>query len=93
MERAYHVVRPGGRLITLSAPPPTGKADEFGISAIFFIVVPNRDQLDALARLVDTSGVQVPIAGTFLLAEGRAAFESGRGPHRRAGKTVLVVRD
>jgi NADPH:quinone reductase-like Zn-dependent oxidoreductase len=93
LERAFTVLRPGGRLVTLSAPPPTGKADEFGVSAIFFIVVSDHDQLIKLAELVDSSGLQVAIADTFPLAEGRAAFESGRAAHRRAGKTVLVVRN
>jgi NADPH:quinone reductase-like Zn-dependent oxidoreductase len=93
LERAFTVLRPGGRLVTLSAPPPAGKADEFGVSAIFFIVVSDRGQLTKLAELVDTSGLQVAIADTFPLAEGRAAFESGWAAHRRAGKTVLVVRN
>jgi NADPH:quinone reductase-like Zn-dependent oxidoreductase len=93
LERAFTVMRPGGRLVTLSAPPPAGKADEFGVSAIFFIVVSDRGQLTKLAELVDTSGLQVAIADTFPLAEGRAAFESGWAAHRRAGKTVLVVRN
>lgn len=35
---------------------------------------------------------EVLIANTFPLADGRAAFESGRVPHRRPGKTVLSVR-
>jgi NADPH:quinone reductase-like Zn-dependent oxidoreductase len=86
LERAFTVLRPGGRLVTLSAPPPAGKADEFGVSAIFFIVVSDRGQLTKLAELVDTSGLQVAIADTFPLAEGRAAFESGWAAHRRAGK-------
>jgi NADPH:quinone reductase-like Zn-dependent oxidoreductase len=93
LERAFTVLRPGGRLVTLSAPPPAGRADEFGVSAIFFIVVSDRDQLIKLAELVESSGLQVAIADTFPLVEGRAAFESGRAAHRRAGKTVLVVRD
>jgi NADPH:quinone reductase-like Zn-dependent oxidoreductase len=93
LERAFTVLRTGGRLVTLSAPPPAGKADECGVSAIFFIVVSDRDQLTKLAELVDSSGLQVTIADTFPLAEGRAAFESGRAAHRRAGKTVLVVRN
>jgi hypothetical protein len=36
--------------------------------------------------------LHVAIAQTFALDEGREAFES-RGSGRRAGKTVLVVRD
>jgi hypothetical protein len=71
------------------------------VTATFFIVEPNRDQLIELAALVDglsaKGRLRVEIAQTYPLDKGREAFESGRGtgssPGRRAGKTVLVVRD
>jgi NADPH:quinone reductase-like Zn-dependent oxidoreductase len=56
-------------------------------------VTPDREQLTRLARYVDDDRLHVAIADTFRLEQGRAAFESGRQPHRRPGKTVLVVRD
>ncbi|KLO47202.1 alcohol dehydrogenase [Mycobacterium nebraskense] len=93
LDWSFPVLRRGGRLVTLSAPPPAGKADEYGVTATFFIVVPNRDQLVELAALVDSGRLRVEIAETFPLEKGREAFESGRRPSRRAGKTVIVVRD
>ncbi len=92
LERSFGVLRRGGRLVTLSAPPPEGRADEFGVTATFFIVAPNRDQLDELAALVDGDRLHVAIAQTFRLDEGREAYES-RGTGRHAGKTVLIVRN
>jgi NADPH:quinone reductase-like Zn-dependent oxidoreductase len=92
LDRSYPVLRRGGRLVTLSAPPPAGKADEYGIMATFFIVTPNRAQLAELAALVDRGRLRVEIAATFPLAQGREAFES-RHSNRRAGKTVLLVSD
>jgi|tagenome__1003787_1003787.scaffolds.fasta_scaffold20982725_3 NADPH:quinone reductase-like Zn-dependent oxidoreductase len=92
LDRSFEILRPGGRLVTLSAPPPAGKAEAFEIDAIFFIVVPNRDQLIHLAEVADTSRLHVAIADTYPLRDGRAAFESGGQPHRRPGKTVLTVR-
>ncbi len=92
LDRSFKVLRPGGRLITLSAPPPPGRADEYGVTATFFIVTPNRDQLSELAALVDDGRLRVELAETFPLANGRQAFESGRRPNRRAGKTVIMVR-
>lgn len=91
--RSFAVLRPGGRLVTLSAPPPDGMAETHGVRATFFIVTPDRTQLNRLAELVDADRLHVAIAGTFALKDGRVAFESGRSPHRRPGKTVLVVRD
>ena len=92
LDRSFRVLRRGGRLVTLSAPPPAGKADEYGVTATFFIVTPNHDQLAELAALVDSGRLQVEIAQTFSLDKGREAFESGRRPGRRAGKTVIIVR-
>jgi NADPH:quinone reductase-like Zn-dependent oxidoreductase len=91
LNRSFAVLRRGGRLVTLSAPPPPGRADEYGIAATFFIVTPNRNQLVELAELVDSGRLRVHIAETFPLAVGRQAFESGRRRNRRPGKTVLVV--
>ncbi len=85
LQRSSLALRRGGRLVTLSGPPPAG------VTATFFIVTPNRSQLAELAALVDSGRLRVQIAGTFPLTEGRQAFESGRLPNRRPGKTVLVV--
>lgn len=93
LDRLFPALRPGGRLVTLSAPPPAGKADEYGVTATFFVVTPNRGQLDELAELVEGGRLRVEIAQTFPLERGREAFESGRRAGRRAGKTVIVVRD
>ena len=76
----------------MSAPPPPGRADEYGVTATFFVVTANRDQLTELAALVDSGRLRLELAETFPLENGWAAFESGRRPNRRAGKTVIVVR-
>jgi NADPH:quinone reductase-like Zn-dependent oxidoreductase len=93
LERAFAVLRPGGRLVTLSGPPPEGMAEAYDVESTFFIVTPDRSQLARLAELVDAGRLHVAIAATFPLRDGRAAFESGRLSHRRPGKTVLIVRD
>ncbi len=92
LDGAFGYLRTGGRLVTLSAPPPEGKADELGVHASFFIVVPDREQLTRLAELVDTGHLHVAIADTYPLEQGREAFESGRRSDRKPGKTVLTIR-
>jgi NADPH:quinone reductase-like Zn-dependent oxidoreductase len=92
LDRSFRLLRRGGRLIALSAPPPAGKADEYGVTATFFIVEPNRDQLDELAALVESGRLRVEIVATFPLDRGRKAFESGQRAVRSAGKTVITVR-
>jgi NADPH:quinone reductase-like Zn-dependent oxidoreductase len=89
----FRVLRGGGRLVALSAPIPAGEANEYDVTATFFVVTPDRDQLAELAALVDRGQLHIEIAATFPLAEGREAFESGQRSGRRPGKTVIVVRD
>ncbi len=91
LRRSYGVVRRGGRLVTLQAPPSAAELRTHDITGAFFIVTPNRTQLDQLAQLADDGRLTVTIAATFPLSDGRRAFESGDAPGRRPGKTVLIV--
>ena len=93
LERSYPLLRPGGRLVTLAVPPSADRAAMYQATAVFFIVRPDRDELLELAELVDCGALQVTVAATFPLADGRVAFESGRTWPRPAGKTVLIVRE
>ena len=92
LNRSFPVVRRGGRLVTLQAPPPAQLAERYGISASFFVVSPDRAELSALADMVDAGDLAVAIAATFPLSDGRTAFESRNALERPPGKTVLVVR-
>jgi NADPH:quinone reductase-like Zn-dependent oxidoreductase len=92
LDRSFAVLRTGGRLITLQAPPSQEKAKELDVTATFFIVAPDRAELDELARLIDAGRLRVLVADTYSPNDGRAAFESGTAAGRRPGKTVLVVR-
>lgn len=87
----YALVREGGRLITLQTRPDQARAEQYGITAIFFIVTADSDQLTRLATMVDESGLRVTIAATFPLAQGAAAYASRAWPARGPGKTVLTV--
>ncbi len=91
LERSFHVLKPGGRLVTLQAPPSQEHAQQLGVSATFFIVTPDRDELDRLARLADTGRLEVLIAARYPLSQGRAAYESSRDAGRKPGKTILIV--
>jgi NADPH:quinone reductase-like Zn-dependent oxidoreductase len=92
-EGLFAALRRGGRLITLQEPPSQDMADKYGVTALFFVVKADRDRLAQLADMIDTGKLNVSVAATFPLADGRAAYESGASRRRRPGKTVLVVRD
>ena len=90
-EWMYAAVRPGGKLVVLQQPPSQELADKYGIRALFFVVSTRRDRLEELAALIAAGGVEVAIAQTFPLAEGRAAYESGSLPKHQPGKTLISV--
>jgi NADPH:quinone reductase-like Zn-dependent oxidoreductase len=91
LDGSHGLLRQGGRLVTLGAPPDQELAGRYKVHAMFFIVEPDPRELADLAEMADAGRLRAVISQTFPLAEGRPAFESG-GRARRPGKTVLVVR-
>lgn len=90
MEQSYGVLRPGGRLVTLSAPPSRERAGEHGITAMFFVVTPDAAELRDIAAMVDDGRLKPVVSQTYPLADGREAYVSGQHP-RPPGKTVLAI--
>jgi NADPH:quinone reductase-like Zn-dependent oxidoreductase len=85
LERSWGVLRPGGRLVTV-ATSGAGAGDP-RTRAAFFIVQANREQLGAIARLIDEGQLRPVVDAVFPLAEARRAYE-----HRATrGKVVLSV--
>jgi NADPH:quinone reductase-like Zn-dependent oxidoreductase len=91
LDRAFPLLRRGGRLVTLPAPPSEQKAAAAGVEAMFFVVSPDRASLNNVADLASAGAIRPQIAATFDLCDGRRAYESGRDKGRRPGKTVLTV--
>ena len=91
LDGSYGLLRRGGRLVTLGAPPDQELAARYKVHAMFFIVEPDATELATLAELADAGRLRAVISQTFPLAEGQQAFHSGAGA-RHPGKTVLVVR-
>jgi NADPH:quinone reductase-like Zn-dependent oxidoreductase len=87
LEPTARQVRPGGILVTITAPPSVRPRDG---RAVFFVVEPDRVRLADLAQRV-RDGRLAPLVGDVRpLAEAAAAFAPGR---RGRGKTVIQVRD
>ncbi|MCU1410455.1 MAG: NADPH:quinone reductase-like Zn-dependent oxidoreductase [Rhodoglobus sp.] len=91
-ESMYAAASPGGTLLVLQEPPSKELAAKHGVNAVFFVVGTRKDRLEELAELLAADGVEVAIAQTFPLSEGRAAYESGPLPKPAPGKTVIIVR-
>ena len=96
LERSTALVRPGGTLVTIAAPPTVQPEDG---RAVFFVVEPDRARLADLAQRV-RDGRLTPIVGAVRpLSETAAAFarrpahpreddHPGRG---RPGRGPLVI--
>ncbi len=89
LERSLRVLRPGGILVTLVAPPPAGRAAKYGVRVEFFIVEPNRSQLIEIGKLIDAGKIRPMVAEVLPLKQAKQAFQHAHGPHR--GKIVLRV--
>ncbi|MGH3068108.1 MAG: NADP-dependent oxidoreductase [Streptosporangiaceae bacterium] len=91
LDASYDLLRRGGRLVTLGAPPSQDRAAARGVHAMSFVVTPDAAALTKLAGLVDEGRLRAVISQTFPVSDGRHAFETAREA-RPPGKTVLIVR-
>ncbi len=84
LARSPAVVRQGGTIVSIAQEPPEG------VEATYFVVEPDRAQLEEIGRIVDDGGLRPAIDSVFSLADARAAFERSMGPGKR-GKVVMRV--
>ncbi len=92
VQRSWSVLRPGGIIVSVAKPIPESEARRRGVRGLFFIVEPDRGQLEEMAKLIDAGSMKAIVAGVFPLAQARDAFEQAAQGHTR-GKIVLQVRD
>ncbi|MEU7628709.1 NADP-dependent oxidoreductase [Nocardia sp. NPDC049220] len=84
-DRSIALVRPGGTLVTIAAPPSTQPEDG---RAVFFVVETDRAQLTELAQRTRDGRIRPLVGAVRSLADAPVAFASGsRGP----GKTIIQV--
>jgi NADPH:quinone reductase-like Zn-dependent oxidoreductase len=92
LRRALSVLRAGGRIVSVAEEPPKEAAEAKGISAVYFVVKPSREQLEEIAQLVDNGKVRATVDEVYPLVEGKKAFERSLREHG-SGKIVLRVVD
>jgi NADPH:quinone reductase-like Zn-dependent oxidoreductase len=85
LRRSAAVVRPGGTLVSITAPPKIWPTEG---RVVFFVVESNRDQLAELARLVQRGRLTPKVGAVRPLAETRDAFLRKRGI---PGKTIIQI--
>lgn len=92
LEGAVDLVRPGGRLITLSAPPAPELGEGRDIQIDFFIVREEPAQLEKLAALLNEGKLRPIVAAVYPLEDGRLAYEEGPSV-KNPGKVVISVKE
>jgi NADPH:quinone reductase-like Zn-dependent oxidoreductase len=85
LERSTALVRAGGTVVTIAAPPTTRPKDG---RAIFFVVEPDRARLSDLAQRLRDRRLKPIVGAVRPLAETPDAFTRHRRSH---GKTVIQV--
>src|SRR2546421_727499 len=86
LARSAAIVKPGGALVSIVAPPPTDRTD---IRTVGFVRDPSGAQLRDIARLVDLGTLRPDVSAVYPLADGREAFMAKSTEHI-PGKVVLT---
>ncbi|MFF7755692.1 NADP-dependent oxidoreductase [Streptomyces sp. NPDC007971] len=85
LDRSAALVRPGGTLVTIAAPPTVRPKDG---RALFFVVEPDRAQLTDLAQRLRDGRLKPVVGAVRPLSEAPSAFAPDR---RTPGKTIIRV--
>jgi NADPH:quinone reductase-like Zn-dependent oxidoreductase len=85
LARSPGIVKPGGALVSVMAPPQTDRDD---IRTVHFVRDPSGAQLREISRLVDQGMLRPQIGAVYPLAETREAFMAKSTQHI-PGKVVL----
>lgn len=93
-KRSYEVVKPSGRLVSLTMPVDERLAEERKITAIRMVVKPEARDLRKIAALMEEHDIKVDIAAVFWLRDACKAWNYllDPDPDRKVhGKVVLQV--
>lgn len=91
-EKSFSVLKRGGTLVSIAAPPDKEKATEKGIKTGYFFLEPDGERLQKLAELMENGKLKVTIGKTVPFTE-----ESMREAHRVSeehgtiGKIVVQI--
>ena len=86
LARSPAIVKPGGALVSVMAPPQTDRDD---IRAVHFVRDPSGAQLRDITRLVDQGKLRPQVGAVYPLADAREAFMAKSTQHI-PGKVVLT---
>src|SRR5437899_749317 len=88
--RSWKVLKKGGILVSIVAPPSAEEAANHGVRSAFMSVHPSSAQLSEIAKLVDAGKLKPVVEPVLPLSDARRTHELNETGHAR-GKTVLKV--
>jgi NADPH:quinone reductase-like Zn-dependent oxidoreductase len=91
-EHSFSVLRKGGVLVSIVAPPSEETAAKYGVKSAMTGVQPNGAQLEEITQLIDKGQVKPFVETVLPLSEARQAHEMSQSSRTR-GKIVLQVVD
>ncbi len=89
--KSYGVLKPGGILVSMAAPPDEQAAQRQDIRYIHQFTQVTTERLEALARLVDDGSIKPVVDKVFPLDQAAEAMEYLRTGHPR-GKVVIRIK-
>jgi NADPH:quinone reductase-like Zn-dependent oxidoreductase len=91
-DKSYKVLKRGGLMVCLMAEPFTDRSSEFGVTVTQAQVLPRRDVLEALLKMMADGTLRIPIQETLPLSDFRRAHELSQTGRVR-GKIALRLRN
>lgn len=91
-DKSYKVLKRGGLMVCLSAESFTDRGAEHGVTVKQAPILPRRDILDALLKMMADGSLRVPIQETLPFSQFRRAHELSQTSRTR-GKIVLTLRN
>jgi NADPH:quinone reductase-like Zn-dependent oxidoreductase len=88
--QSWKVLRPGGVMVSIASPPDPDEAAAHGVRGLFFIVEPDRPQLETLTMVIDRGDLAPVVDRVLPLEDTRAAYLAVETDHPR-GKVVIRV--
>lgn len=92
-DKSFHVLKKGGKIISITTPPDEAKARENEVEAGYFLLDPDGEMLSKIGELIANGEVKPVIDKVFPFSEQglRDAHERSESHHAR-GKIVIKVK-
>jgi NADPH:quinone reductase-like Zn-dependent oxidoreductase len=91
LERSWSVLKPGGRLVTIASGEEAALAGR--AKDAFFIVEPNRRQLEEIAQAIDRGEIKPIVASVYPFVDAERAYFGSDGDGKKPGKRVVAIRE